>query len=257
MKKSVTIYLVEIILFILVLSFVPVNVVANPPYANAGNDLNVNQGTTVTFDGSASCDDVGVTEYIWTFDVGGVQTLYGISPTYTFNNAGQFLVTLKVGDATGNQDTDTMSVTVKGTNTNPVADAGSDQIVNQGALVTFDGSGSWDDSVILDYTWTFIDGEIKTLYGECPTYTFSNTGEYSVTLKVTDPSGDYDTDTMTVVVNDINPDDRIDGNGSDSMYESSSRSRGSPGFEVPMVIISFISCLIIVAIMKKHRKLER
>jgi len=94
---------------------------------------------------------------------------------------------------------------------NPVADAGPDQIVFEGTTVTFDGSASSDNVGITDYTWTFIDVTTKTLHGEKPTYTFNTPGVYTVTLKVTDAAGNWDTDTVviTVVITatiDIDPD---------------------------------------------------
>jgi len=82
------------------------------PHSDAGPDKTVDQGALVTFEGSGSSDNVGVDNYTWTFNDGGAQTLYGSEPTYTFNNAGVFVVTLNVTDAAGSWDADTMTVTV-------------------------------------------------------------------------------------------------------------------------------------------------
>ena len=83
-----------------------------PPVANAGPDLTVNVGTTVTFDGSKSVDDVAIKSYVWTFTDITPQTLTGIQPNYTFNNVGDFEVTLNVSDHAGNWDTDMVTITV-------------------------------------------------------------------------------------------------------------------------------------------------
>ena len=64
------------------------------------------------FDGSASTDNVGMVEYSWTFIDGALQTLPGISPTYTFTDVGDYEVTLSVADAEDNRDTDSMWVNV-------------------------------------------------------------------------------------------------------------------------------------------------
>jgi len=85
----------------------------------------------------------------------------------------------------------------------PIADAGPDQIVNRTTLVTFDGSRSSDNADITNYTWTFVDNTPKTLNGSGPVYTFSNQGNYTVTLKVVDAVGNYDTDTVTIRVLDV------------------------------------------------------
>lgn len=89
--------------------------------------------------------------------------------------------------------------------TNPVADAGPDQLVVNGTTVTFDGSGSTDnlDVVnygIVNYTWTFTDVTPRILAGVKVNYTFYNVGNFSVTLNVSDHSGNWDTDKMWVNV---------------------------------------------------------
>ncbi len=84
----------------------------------------------------------------------------------------------------------------------PVADAGLDQNVDQGTLVTFDGSGSSDNDPLFDatvnYTWTFLDLGTQTIYGVAPTYAFVRGGNFDVTLTVTDRAGNTGTDTVTI-----------------------------------------------------------
>lgn len=82
----------------------------------------------------------------------------------------------------------------------PVADAGPDQYHPPSSLVTFDGSGSYDDKGITTYTWEFFDGTPVTLTGISPSYFFTNPGVYNVTLTVTDSAGQTDTDLMTVTI---------------------------------------------------------
>jgi hypothetical protein len=85
---------------------------ATAPTANAGPDRTVPRGTAVTFDGSGSTDNDRVANYTWTFTDNGPRTLYGASPTYTFDRLGTFTVTLTVRDRSGNSATDTLAVTV-------------------------------------------------------------------------------------------------------------------------------------------------
>ena len=87
----------------------------------------------------------------------------------------------------------------------PVADAGSDQTVNEDTLVIFNGSGSWDNVLITNYTWTFTDETPKTLTGMNPNYTFSTPGIYTITLNVTDFFGNSATDTVVIAVLDVTP----------------------------------------------------
>jgi parallel beta-helix repeat protein len=83
-----------------------------PPVADAGPDLTVILGTTVTFDGTKSIDDVAIKSYVWTFTDITPQTLTGMQPEYTFNNVGDFEVTLNVSDYANNWNTDTVTIAV-------------------------------------------------------------------------------------------------------------------------------------------------
>jgi PKD repeat protein len=172
---------------------------ATDPVADAGPDQTVEAGDEVTFDGIGSSDNVAVVSWVWTFvDDGDDETLSGVSPTYTFENSGVFVVTLTVEDAAGNSDEDTVTIRV---NSPPVANAGSDFTVKVGATVIFDGSDSSDDVLVENYTWTFIyDNEVQELYGVAPSFTFEAAGNYTVTLTVEDASGLTDTDTVVVNV---------------------------------------------------------
>jgi parallel beta-helix repeat protein len=84
-------------------------------------------------------------------------------------------------------------------NTNPVANAGSDLVVNTLEEVQFDGSGSLDpDGSIVDYTWKFGDGKQGT--GKTVAHTYLDDGNYNVKLTVTDNHGGKDTHEIVVQV---------------------------------------------------------
>jgi hypothetical protein len=106
-------------------------------------------------------------------------------------------------DASGNWNSGQDSFIVRDTQ-DPIANAGPDQNVDQGDLVSFDGSLSTDNDPHFDgtgtYTWTFNDQGTKTLDGITPTYTFSKGGNYVVTLTVRDRSNNQGTDTVTITV---------------------------------------------------------
>lgn len=87
--------------------------------------------------------------------------------------------------------------------TAPVANAGPDQTVDEDAVMTFNGSGSFDNIGVTSYTWTFMDVTPQTLTGVNPTYTFTSPGTYTVILKVSDAVGNVATDTITITVLDI------------------------------------------------------
>jgi len=181
-----------------------VTVVDNvPPVADAGEDQEVEPGSTVSLDGSGSTDNIGIVSWVWTFEDDGPVRLEGAEVEYTFPRVGLYTITLTVADEAGNEGTDQVLVMV-GDGSPPVADAGDDQEVDQGTEVTLDGSGSSDNVGITDWTWTFEeDGGTVTLEGETVTHTFAIAGVYPVTLLVADEAGNEDTDTLTVTVLDI------------------------------------------------------
>jgi PKD repeat protein len=195
---------------------VTVEVVDNPPIADAGPDQTVPQHTNVLFDGSGSTDDVGITNYWWNFtDFIGPQTLTTVNPNYTFDFEGLYNVTLTVMDRMGQTDSDNMFVNVTDGDA-PVADAGPDQQDIPGANITFDGTASYDPGHlgepiidgITNWTWTFDDGTgPQTEWGPNPTHQFDIPGTYVVTLTVTDaapaPGPWTGTDTMNVTIIEI------------------------------------------------------
>jgi hypothetical protein len=84
-----------------------------PPVADAGPDVTIGLGETVTLDGTASSDNDAVENHTWTFSDGpDPRVLYGPVQAYAFENGGAFTVTLTVRDRAGNPATDTMTVTV-------------------------------------------------------------------------------------------------------------------------------------------------
>jgi hypothetical protein len=94
-------------------------------------------------------------------------------------------------------------------NLRPVAHSGSDQVVNEGDLVTLDGSGSHDpEDSILTYVWTSppgIDLSDSTLSD--PTFSAPEVTEntsYIFTLVVDDGDLDSDEDSVTITVVNVN-----------------------------------------------------
>lgn len=88
----------------------------------------------------------------------------------------------------------------------PVAsvEAGDDQTVNEGDVVSFSGSYTGAGSTSPTVSWEFGDGSTPsdTLTS---THAYADNGEYTVTLTVTDDYGASTSDTLTVTVNNVAP----------------------------------------------------
>jgi uncharacterized repeat protein (TIGR01451 family) len=100
-------------------------------------------------------------------------------------------------------NTQTGGDTEGGCNTPPVANAGADQIIECGGgltSVTLDGTASTDaDGDTLTYEWR----EGATVLGTTATLNTSLPfGPHTITLKVTDPSGDFSEDTVNINIVD-------------------------------------------------------
>ncbi len=141
--------------------------VRNPPVANAGSDFSVNEGQSVELDGSASTDPDGdVVSYSWVQLPGGTPVvLTGANtarPTFTapiVPIGGETLSFELTVTANGEVATDAVSVSIVNVNHPPVADAGNDQTVAEGATVTLRGENSFDiDNDFFAFSWVQVGG---------------------------------------------------------------------------------------------------
>ena len=88
----------------------------------------------------------------------------------------------------------------------PVANAGPNQTVNEGATVTFNGTNSTDfDGTIVSFEWDFGDGQVGAGPQPSHVYTDDDGSPFTVTLTATDEDGASDDDTLTVIVNNVAP----------------------------------------------------
>lgn len=119
--------------------------------------------------------------------------------TTTFTEPGTENITLTVSTASAEMS-DTIQIEAND-RTTPVARLDVDETVDVGESVLFDGAGSSDNVEIADYEWDFGNG--TTVDGAdlaAPSGKYDEPGEYTVTLTVTDTSGNEDTSVTTVHV---------------------------------------------------------
>ncbi|UCE36288.1 MAG: PKD domain-containing protein, partial [Thermoplasmata archaeon] len=176
----------------------------DPPISDAGADIITDEDSPVTFDGSGTWDtplDHPWLTYDWDFGDGGIGN--GINPTHIYTHSGLYFVKLMVTDNENSVREDDLTVLVK--NVPPIANAGSDLIVNEDDTVTFTGLGTdtASDQPILSYHWDFGDGASGS--GETTSHIYTKSGVYIVEITVIDDDGESDSDTMTITVNNVAP----------------------------------------------------
>ena len=190
-----------------------------PPVANAGPDQGgIAPGTLVTLNGGLSSDNdipPDPLTYNWSFvsrPPGSNAVLTGsttVTPTFTVDRAGDYVVQLIVNDGIVNSDPDSVIITTN--NAAPVANAGPDQTVDPG-LVTLNGSGSSDaNGDPITYSWTLISrppGSAAVLTNPTspmPTFTVDRAGEYVAQLIVNDGTVNSAPDSVIITTNNVAP----------------------------------------------------
>jgi PKD repeat protein len=190
---SVTAYFTQLVAPQAVFTYSP-----SEPYVNM----------TVTFDASASTagSNASIVGYEWNFGDGSPEVNNTVSTTahvYTLPN--NYTVTLNVTNSEGLWST--TSETVEVAPPEPQAEfTWYPAIPRANLTVTFDATSSklgWNGTAqppIVNYTWNFGDGNITSGYYPTIHHTYTNDGNYTVTLTVVDSNGLEGNITKTVTV---------------------------------------------------------
>jgi len=124
-----------------------------------------------------------ITEWLWAFGDGGSSTQR--DPSYTYENAGLYTVSLTVTGPGGSHIETKEDYITASTSAPPLADfSGSPTTGDAPLAVNFTDKSSGS---ITSWLWTFGDGETST--EQNPSYTYENPGDYTVILTVTGPTG--------------------------------------------------------------------
>lgn len=187
----------------------------------------VNEGATVTLDGSKSSDreDTTVTSYLWQQTQGPTVTLNLANPAKPSFVAPAIVKTnkptvavkrtfkLTVTDKAGAKASSTAVVTVKPVNAAPVANAGADQTVLVNTQVKLNGTASQDDGRLISYVWKQLNATPATAVklqnrkaAEASFTSLSAAASLVFELKVIDNDKVKHTDTVTInVVKELPP----------------------------------------------------
>jgi PKD repeat protein len=128
------------------------------------------------------------------------KTLLGPDPRHTFRHAGTYVITMVISDEAGNYAIDTINITVLDTTKPGTLVLPDSHKVVSGTQLMIDGSGSYDNVGIVNWTWKVGDDEYYTpiIY-----LTFDSAGNHTVTLIIIDAAGNSAENTQIINVVDI------------------------------------------------------
>jgi PKD repeat protein len=174
------------------------------PVANAGGNQSVFTGEEVSFDGSLSTasDGSSIAKFEWDFENDGVIDAEGENTSHIYNQKGTQTCRLVVTDSIGVISEDTCLVNVL--NRIPITAftfSPSNPTIND--MVNITDASSDPDGVIISWFWDFGDGTNSTARN--PSHTYSQKGEWKITLTVTDNDRAASSTTQTVKVVNLKP----------------------------------------------------
>ncbi|KAM9488878.1 dyslexia-associated protein KIAA0319 isoform 2-T2 [Clarias gariepinus] len=183
-----------------------------PPVAVAGTEQVIRLPLNhLTLWANQSTDDHAIRSFLWRLlssSPAKSVTMQGArSPALQLSDLqeGQYTFQLTVTDSSGQQDSDTVSVTVLADNRAPVAVAGPDrELILPMSSLTLNASDSTDDQAITSYQWEIISGppgsEIKNASTAVALVSGLQAGSYKFKLEVRDEQGASDSTVLTVTV---------------------------------------------------------
>ena len=218
---------------------VVVNVVNDPPIAEAGPDQPGVVGVPVTLDGRGSRDPNGdPVTYQWSIrsapsgSKAAINNPTSVTTTFTPDLPGIYTIQLIVNDGQANSSPAAVSMEAIKPNQNPIANPGGPYTGFVGIPVQFDGSGSSDpDSDPITFSWNFGDG--ATASEVTPIHTYSSPGTYTVTLRGEDGRGGSNVAQTTAQINNPVP--------SLTSLDPSFITVGSPDFTLTVYGDNFVS----------------
>ncbi len=178
-----------------------------PPKVDAGVDRTAYEGEQRSF--SAVVTDPGQDDLFYYWDFGdGTPFVTDKNPEHTYFDNGKYTVRLRVEDDDGDFGESSFQISVS--NLPPVADAGLDQVVDEGKAVTLAGSATDPgklDTLIFEWDLDYEGGVFTPdAFGATVSAVYSDGPALVVAaLRVRDPEGAEAMDTLAVQVNNVAP----------------------------------------------------
>ena len=140
----------------------------------------------VRFTSKATDPDGSINGHLWQFGDGDYSTTE--NPIHIYQTPGTYQVSLEVEDNGGSTSTTDQTIEVTSGEVPEPAFTYTPNPIRAGEAITFDGSLSIDaDGSITQYEWNFGSGYVRQ--GVQTTWVFQSAGTVSVTLRVTDNTG--------------------------------------------------------------------
>ncbi len=164
------------------------------PQGDAGGPYKAYPGRDVVLAGSGTDADGVVVLYEWDFDGDGTydwESGSSAEVSHTFTTEGTYAAALRVTDDCGNATVGWAEVLVT-RGMLPASHPGGPYQAEPGVEIVFDGAAADSDGIVVKYEWDF-DGDgtydwESTSSGEAP-HTYSDDGEFTARLRVTDDLG--------------------------------------------------------------------
>jgi len=168
-----------------------------PPVASfIISQTSVKIGREIQFTDSSTDPDKDILTYQWNFGDGFTSTLQ--NPKHSFTSSGTKSITLTVNDDGGLTSSVTKTVTIT-PNISPQASFSvSTEKQEAEKEVVFTNKASDTDGLIISYNWSFGDNEVSTEAN--PVHVYKKSGDYVVTLKVTDEDGATNSITKSITI---------------------------------------------------------
>lgn len=192
------------------------------PTANAGVNRTTQTGTAITQNGTCDDTDGTITSCSWAAPgctinsqvpagTGTANASNSLNVTCSGSVGTTFTITLTATDNDGATDTDSFTTTIIAAGNNPptatIKIPASNQNINTGDTITFEGEGTDTDGTIDTHEWTCT-ATLGTCPGNFPSnledpgnITFNTEGNYEISYRVQDDDGDWDPtpDTRNIV----------------------------------------------------------
>jgi choice-of-anchor B domain-containing protein len=185
---------------------VRVMVINSAPNVAAGNNQTVTEGQEVNLSATASDQDDDTLTYQWLQTSGETVSLShtdSLQTSFIASNEGDYSFTFTATDPNNASASDSIDIKVAGINHAPTVNAGSDQTVLEGQLVSLSATAFDEDDDTLSYRWQQNSGTVISLSSINTlqtSFTASNEGNYNFSISVTDEEGLSATANVDIIV---------------------------------------------------------